>query len=62
MSDSKGVGPGSETPRSTKSHLNQVILAITDAIALNSASALEQDTVVCFFVFQSMREEPRKTQ
>jgi hypothetical protein len=62
MSDNKGVGPGSETPRSTKSHLNQVILAVTDAIALNSASALERDTAVCFFVFQSMREEPRKTQ
>uniref|UniRef100_A0A0A9GPS8 Uncharacterized protein n=1 Tax=Arundo donax TaxID=35708 RepID=A0A0A9GPS8_ARUDO len=62
LSENRVVEPGSETPKSASSHLSQVILAVTDAIALNSASALERDTTVCFLVLQAMRKEPRKTQ
>jgi hypothetical protein len=57
VSDNRGVDPRSETPKSTKSHLNPSFLAVTDTIALNSAPALEQDTTVCFFVFQAMRSQ-----
>jgi len=35
---------------------------VTAIIALNIASTLERETVVCFLVFQALKEDPRKTQ
>ena len=48
--------------RFANSCFNQVISQQVDAIALYSASAEEQDTVVCFFVFQDIGELPRSMQ
>jgi len=39
-----------------------VTSSATVAIALNSASVLEWEIVVCFLVFQAIKEDPRKTQ
>jgi hypothetical protein len=60
LSEERGVGAVVETPKSSRSHRNQVTSAVSAAIALNSASALEQETAVCFLVFQAIKEEPRK--
>jgi hypothetical protein len=62
LSDKRVVGVVTETPKSSSSHHNQVTSAVRRAIALNSASALEREPAVCFFVFQAMREPPKKTQ
>jgi len=37
-----------------------VTSAVIVAIALNSASALELETIVCFLVFHAIKEEPKK--
>uniref|UniRef100_A0A7N0VK90 Uncharacterized protein n=1 Tax=Kalanchoe fedtschenkoi TaxID=63787 RepID=A0A7N0VK90_KALFE len=62
LSDKRGVGIETETPKSSSSHRSQVIAVVTRAMVRNSASALERETAVCFLVFQAMREPPRKTQ
>ena len=59
-SDKRVVGILTETPKSYNNHRNQVTSIAKRA--RKSASALEHDTAVCFFVFQAMREPPRKTQ
>jgi hypothetical protein len=46
------------TPKSISSHLSQVNSAVTVSIALNSASALKQETVVCVLIFQAITEDP----
>jgi hypothetical protein len=58
----RGVGAVADTPKSSRSHRSHVTSAVTVAIALNLALALERETVVCFLVFQAIKEEPRKTQ
>ena len=49
----------------TPSSFNRVSIHITSAVAfardLYSASVLERETVACFFAFQDMRLEPKKT-
>jgi hypothetical protein len=62
LSEERGVGVEAVTPKSSRSHLSQVTSAVTVAIALNSTSALERETTVCFLVFQAIKEDPRKTQ
>jgi hypothetical protein len=56
------TGCGCEIWRSANSCFNQVISQQVEAIALYSASAKEQDTVVCFFIFQDIGELSRSTQ
>jgi hypothetical protein len=58
----RGVGIETETPKSSSNHRSQVTSAVTRVIAHNLASVLERETIICFLVFQAMREPPRKTQ
>jgi hypothetical protein len=51
LSDKSEVGVVTNTPKSSNNHHNQVTSAVKLAIAVNSASALEQDMAVCFFIF-----------
>jgi hypothetical protein len=53
---------GCEIWRSANSCFNQVISQQVEAIALYYTLAEEQDTVVCFFVFQDIGELPRSIQ
>jgi hypothetical protein len=62
LSDNREVGVVTDTPKSSNNHYNQVTSAVKLAIALNSASALEREMVVCFFVFHAMREPARNIQ
>jgi hypothetical protein len=62
LSEKRGVGVVIGTPRSSRSHHSQVTSVVTVAIARNSASTLEQETTICFLVFQAIKEELRKTQ
>ena len=59
--EDRGVGVETVTPKSSRSHQSQVTSAVTVAIALNLASTLEWEIVVCFLVFQAIKEDPRKT-
>jgi hypothetical protein len=62
LSDNREVGVVIDTPKSSNNHHNQVTFAVKLGIALNSASALERETPVYFFVFHAMREPPRNPQ
>ena len=62
LSECTGVEVEKATPKLARSHRSQVTSAVTQAKARSSASALEQETAVCFLVFQAIKEEPRKTQ
>jgi hypothetical protein len=55
-------GVVTETPKSASNHRNQVTSAVNKAIARNSASTLERETAVYFFIFQAMSKPPRNTQ
>ena len=50
------------TFKSFRTFCNHVISQHVDAIYMYSASALDLDTVVCFFVFQDIGALPRKIQ
>jgi hypothetical protein len=51
LSDKRVVGVVTETPKFASNHTNHVTSAVQRAIACNLASALEQETMVCFFIF-----------
>jgi hypothetical protein len=62
LSDKIGVDIEKETSKSLSNHCSQVTSTVTRTIAHNSASALKQEIVIYFLVFQAMREPPRKIQ
>jgi hypothetical protein len=51
LSEKRGVGVVTGTPRSSRSHRSQVASVVTVAIARSSASTLERETTICFLVF-----------
>jgi hypothetical protein len=59
LSEKRGASAVAEIAKFSNNLRNRVTFAVNRAIARNSASALEWETAVCFFVFQAMREPPR---
>ena len=60
LSNKNLAGCECSIPRSCKMYWSQVISQQTDAMEPYSASALERETMICFLVFQEIRECPRK--
>lgn len=57
-----GVGAKRETPIESSNLLNQTISIIVGDMALYSTLVEDLDITVCFFLFQEIRDSPKKMQ
>jgi hypothetical protein len=57
----RGVGAAAKTPKYSNNQCNQVTSVVKRDMDRNSSSRLEQENVVCFFIFRAMSEPPRNT-
>lgn len=61
LSQKMSIGVVWKTPMAARKYLIQMSSLVTVAMARYSASADEQETSPCFFVFQDMGDPPRAT-
>lgn len=62
LSQNRGIGSETETPKSARSRTIQASSLEVYAIDLYLASAEDVNTAVCFFVFQEINAVPKRMQ